>query len=558
MRRKDWFFVTAIWTIVTAYNLWKPFHIDDSAHLEIAKWIIHDPLHPMSGILNWSGTPDPIFQTNQPHLYFYLLAAWAYVFGFSEVSVHLFQSMFSLSAIAIFHSIAVKRVPTLATWLTAMLALGPAFIVEQNAMVDIALLAVWLAFFRYLILDIDSSKQTVRFISMAVFASAGVLIKYSSLVLVGVLLVALLGERRRTYLWVLLIPAATVILWSIFNFLDVGSVHILTRPQSGLSPWRVLEHSFRWVITLGGLLPLGAMILGLTVARRYQSLNRLWWPSLLLMGALSLSVMLGAVSDVHADRVLLLVFLVNGLLIVTWVLACTWQALRGSPAGSPAQERMSELYLLLWIAATTAFYVLSAPFIAARHVLLVLPPLLLLFGQAFGSLVSRRALTVGLGVTLVVSAGLCLSDWRFADFYRRAAAEIASELPSGSRIWTTGHWGWQWYAAQQGMLQADVSKNGLLPGDYLVVPEDITHEDLQYWLPMTIALRTSARADPMAVLCTARHARLYSTSRGPWSLSRQCTGGNITVYRVLPSGIPPAVLGLNRTGSDGGSQSWEG
>src|SRR6476469_2012640 len=87
-RSQDSARVVLLWLVVTVANLFKPFHVDDTAHVEIARWIASDPLHPMSGLLNWSGTLAPIFDTNQPHLFCYALAAWGKVFGTSEVSFH--------------------------------------------------------------------------------------------------------------------------------------------------------------------------------------------------------------------------------------------------------------------------------------------------------------------------------------------------------------------------------------------------------------------------------------------------------------------------------------
>jgi hypothetical protein len=57
---RDWLWLVLILFLVTAYNLFKPFHIDDTAHLEIARWIAGHPLHPASGLLNWgAGIDEP-------------------------------------------------------------------------------------------------------------------------------------------------------------------------------------------------------------------------------------------------------------------------------------------------------------------------------------------------------------------------------------------------------------------------------------------------------------------------------------------------------------------
>ena len=154
--QRAWVQLIALWAIVTAYNLFKPYHIDDTAYLEIARWISAHPLHPMQGLLNWNDFYEPIYNLNQPHLYFYLLALWGGAFGYSEPAMHALQSLSALACILLFHRLARVLVGPLALWATAIVVLGPAFIVEQNLMVDVPLLATWLAFFNPLICDIES------------------------------------------------------------------------------------------------------------------------------------------------------------------------------------------------------------------------------------------------------------------------------------------------------------------------------------------------------------------------------------------------------------------
>ena len=82
-----------IWVAVTAYNLFKPYHVDDAVHLAIARWIAAHPLHPMSGNLNLGGFKGPISGMNQPPLYFYLLAIWGSLLGYGEATMHALQSL---------------------------------------------------------------------------------------------------------------------------------------------------------------------------------------------------------------------------------------------------------------------------------------------------------------------------------------------------------------------------------------------------------------------------------------------------------------------------------
>jgi len=132
MGQWEWVWLFALWAVVTAYNLFKPYHIDDTVHLDIARWISAHPLHPMSGLLNWSGIEEPIYRTNQPHLYFYLMALWGRLFGYGETAMHTLQSFAALACILLFHRLARVFVGSAGLWATAMLVLGPAFVVEQN------------------------------------------------------------------------------------------------------------------------------------------------------------------------------------------------------------------------------------------------------------------------------------------------------------------------------------------------------------------------------------------------------------------------------------------
>jgi 4-amino-4-deoxy-L-arabinose transferase-like glycosyltransferase len=217
-------FLCLLWLIVTAYNIFKPYHIDDGVYLQIAQWIRSHPLHPMSGHLNWLGSDEPVYKINQPHLYFYLLSFWISVFGVSEPATHVFQSFFSFACIILFYRLAHFYVRGLALWLTAIMILGPAFLVGQNLMVDVPLLAIWLCFFNLLVCEVESEHQTERYLFAALACSAAILVKYSSLVLYVILCISLLFERRKRQFWTMLIPLVVLAAWSAFNYFDYGGI----------------------------------------------------------------------------------------------------------------------------------------------------------------------------------------------------------------------------------------------------------------------------------------------------------------------------------------------
>jgi 4-amino-4-deoxy-L-arabinose transferase-like glycosyltransferase len=540
--RREWVWLFVLWAIVTAYNLLKPYHIDDTAHLEIARWIGAHPFHPMSGLVYWGGIEQPIYQLNQPPLYFYLLALWQGLFGDSEVAMHALQSLASLSCVLLFHRLACLVVGPSALWATAMLILGPAFIVEQNLMVDVPLLATWLAFFNLLICDIGSPSQNRRYGLAALACAAALLIKYSSLTLLLILCLSLLLERRREQAWTVLIPTAVLVAWSLFNLFDYGGVHILSREANYIDSWLLqLQEAVAWVVTLGALTPLGFTAVIESRRQIIRAEGAIYVIASVGFAVIILSIACGVLSSWRSDKLLWVVFITNGALIYLALIPDAL-AVAFSRLWQPQIARAlgPKIYLVLWLFGTTAFYIRFAHFIAARHVLLIVPPVTLLLIARWSSSLSRKSKHFGLAFTVIVSAGLCLSDWRFAEFYKLEAAKLAQSLPTNANVWASGHWGWQWYATRSGFRPVDARSSHLQPGDFLVVADDIDHEHLRAPPPMRL-VRTDTQSDPLLNLfCTGRHARFYILSYevGPWSLSRDCLN-HITVYQILNNSNEP-------------------
>ena len=533
--QQDWVWLTVLWAIVTAYNLFKPYHIDDTAYLEIVRWIGSHPLHPMRGLLNWNGTDEPISTINQPHLYFYTLALWGGVFGYSEVAMHALQSLWALAGILLYRRLARMFVGPVAPWATATLVLGPAFIVEQNLMVDVPLLATWLAFFNPLMCDVGSPYQNRRYGLAALACSAALLIKYSSLTLLVILCLSLLLERRKAQAWTALIPLVVLAAWSLFNFLDYGDVHIATRLH-GVSHgrlWLPME-AVAWVLAVGALTPLGLIAAVQSRQNPIRAESVIYGGVSLGFAATVLLVAAGGLSDWWSDRLLWLIFAANGALVylalVPDALSLPFSRLWRLEA---ARAFAPTIYLLLWVLGTTAFYVVFAPFIAARHVLLVLPAVTLLLLARWDGQFTRGSRIFGLAITLIVSAGLCLSDWRFAEFYKLESAKLAQSLSTTGAVWVSGHWGWQWYATRNGFREVDVRSSHLRPGDYFVVANEVNHQRLKAPPPMRL-VRTDTQDDSLLDLfCTGRSVRFYASDYhvAPWSLSRNCLN-HVSVFRI--------------------------
>ena len=359
---------------------------------------------------------------------------------------------------------------------TALLVLGPAFLPGQNLMMDVPTLLCWLICLRAL-LGLPGRPSTRRLAVGALALAAGLLIKYTSLVLLPIFALTLVRRGQWRQLWVLAIPLAALAGWSLFNLSDYGGVHILTRSVGELRLSRYLAQSANWVAGLGALSPFTLMFLPRLPARRWwllasglagaaiwaamayrtQSLGLgLAWAGLLVNGGLALALVVYAGCRRNgwpAGRS------IRRLSLLRWrrpradasplpvnadgdSTATAGLAQGCAEVGAPTDD--VDFILGLWLAGAGAFIVLFAPLMAIRHGLLAVPPVLLLLRRNLHP--GRQAAWAGLAVTAALGLWLAASDFAYAAVYPAYAAQIAAGLPAGGTHWAVGHWGWQWYA----------------------------------------------------------------------------------------------------------------
>ncbi len=532
--KTGWWCCFGLWAFATACNLGKPFHIDDTAHLEITRWILAHPLHPMTGLVNWSGSPEPIARLNQPHLYFYLMAAWERVFGDSEIAIHALMALCTGAAIAVFYRLALLFRPPVAIWLTVLFCLGPAFVIGQNTMVDVPLVGLWIGFFFCLLRYVREPRPDLLALA-GILCGAAVLVKYSSLALLPAMVLLPLACLRPKHVAMAAMPLVIVLAWSGFNLLDYGRVHMLDRPENPFAASLVAGNAVSWVMTLGGVVPFGIVAGSVLLHRRsFMSLDArpvAVASALVGLAALAGGVYLGIVPDTESRRILITVFAANGVATIAVVLLpLTGRlSLRGD-----AHSRLELLILLYWIAASTGFYIMFTPFMATRHVLTILPAMTLLVGVLHERQVRGAAGWCMALASAALTIVLTISDWNFAMFYKTEAPKLRQSVPVSAHVWFTGHWGWQWYAEHSGLRELDVHNPRFAPGDYLAVPLDLGGDDpINSDLKLT-ELRTDRRkASWRDLFCTANPASFYDSNihLPPWTISRHC-GGQITMFRI--------------------------
>ncbi|HBF33058.1 TPA: hypothetical protein DDW35_00705 [Candidatus Sumerlaeota bacterium] len=515
-----------IWIGATVANFNKAYHIDDTAYLEVAQWVTVHPLHPMQGMVNWGNVATPISAINQPPLYSYCLAIWGLMFGLGEISTHLMQSLFTLAAIAFFYGLARKTVPQHALLVSALFGLCPPLITGQNIMTDVPMLAFWNAFY-FVLLAWSPRSESTRYGVAGLIAGVAILIKYTSLILLpAILLHMFLSRNRRQWPW-LGIPLAIIATWSAFNVWDCGQIHILNRAVTFEAR---STHLLCWLITLGAIAP-QAFVFYMKSAQGLRS--RAFWTGLIILAFSIVILVLPAyhfnlISRTRTVDVLYISFLLNGT-ILAWMLMrrsirlLPFQLEKTDLVFRPDAQDINLLSLLhYWMWASSLFVLFFAPFMAVRHVLPSIPPLLLILAYNGGLKTRLRWRMTTVILTVVLSSCLALSDWNYANAYREGALNVACQVSPKSRIWFVGHWGWQYYAKKAGMLQLTGSRPEAQPGDVLIRPAFAQIESIAPTL-QTRTIRYLASSPQRAFMPSVDRASLYATTLPllPWHPSRQ-------------------------------------
>lgn len=529
-RLRRWGLVLGLLAFATAWNLTKAYHIDDTVYLEMAQWIAAHPLHPMRGTVFWGEAISTIDEINQPHLYFYVMAAWGSLFGWDEISMHSLMALFALAAIALMHRLAEIVVPDRASLATCLVIASPAFVVDQNTMVDVPALALWLAFFVILLeRRQEVTSERLRYIAAGLVCGAAILTKYTSLVLLPAIVLDGLLRRRADAWYGVAVAVVIVLLWCAFNYWDYGGIHMLTR-MDARGFWNVLDPS-KWVLCLGATAPFAFALAGGWLQRKDLSLGRVAAIVLGVSAAAFLAIVVaslrGAVSTQASDAAFLTFFIASGLLAI--VLSILGLPRLHEPMRPPVVARWMLAY---WAAGAAAFIVLLAPFIAMRHVLLALPAVVLLALTAIPAKPPTGWAAAAVLVALLSTSVVASADRWYAGVYRDEAKRLRERLPPSARIWTTGHWGWQWYAAKNGMMQIIPRQSRLSAGDVIVYPESVHRQPLPGDVVAAVVDAIPVAPTNWVRAFASPNAGFYATSafeQLPWAVRR----GPIETFHVL-------------------------
>ncbi|HOZ84896.1 MAG TPA: glycosyltransferase family 39 protein [Niabella sp.] len=526
LTQRPFLIIVLIWLFLTALNINKPFHSDDGFHLEAAAHIAKEQLKPMSGLVRWDqNEPEPIYKANQPPFLFYLIAAVGSLFGFGEIPMHLLLSVFTFLVLFWFYKtsqIVGSKKPLL---LTTFLAFCPALVVNQNIMTDIPVLAFLLGTYYFWLVAEKTGNRKYLIFSM-ILLTLGLFTKYIFLPILMAMAIILIFRKQYHYLKYLLIPVSFIVLWSCWNYWEFGGIHLLGR--SAKPKFSRLEMLWSYFSCMGCLVAFSLILFEHFSKKGLKQTNVFKLSGILFMSVLII-YFLPIRFEKYITHTLEILFVLNGLFIIYFLKKFASKSIKQSKTSAFLQtDNGSALILIICI---SMFTILFAPFIAPRHLLLIIPFILLLASEAVAK--SSKAVTIfSLTVSFLLSTLLAISDWKYADFYRKTAIEIGEKMPGNARVWATGTGGWQWYARQNKMHQYILNYSDVQTGDYILVAKGLPHYRIDNNLKYTHLGKMVQSQDPFTFFSVNRGFSMYHTNFGlpSWTLSKQSTD---TIYVLL-------------------------
>jgi hypothetical protein len=473
-------------------NAVKPAAVDDTAYLLFARHIAERPLDPYGFELFWYRHPQPAMEVLAPPVVPYWLAAGVALFG-----DHLFWLKLWLLPFPLALCFAVR---SLLRWFArgteqaglVLIALSPAILPLFNFMLDVPAVALGLAAVAVFVRGCDR-KSWRLVLAAGVLAGAATQTKYTMMTVPAVLLwYAVLYRRIRYAVAAGAVAVGVFAAWEAWLAGQYRVSHFLyhlgDQPSGdgGLSGW--VEEKADLVNPLLGFVGGLACATGLYAGRGVGFGRR-------FVAVVAVAAALGMILVClvpYSEGVLLrsrttgsprldlpaVVFHTLGVCVLT-TLAAAVTVLAFRPDRGPLgwlRRHQATWFLIGWLGIELAAYFVLTPFPAGRRVIAVC----VVLGLIACRLVSRvrrirprrtperwiAAYAVGLGVGL-----LDLDVWDALP--ERQLAYRASEAIGdrrGGRVWTQGHWGWQYYADRLGMTLVDPGDSALRAGDWLVLP----------------------------------------------------------------------------------------
>jgi hypothetical protein len=468
--------------------LGKAFHIDDVLYLAVAHQILRAPSDPYGATIRWRfDAESSLFDEDfNPPLFNYLMAGVIWLAGDSEHALHVLESCFVAGA-ALALILLSGRFTHQALGATSLVLLSPAMLPGQNVMLEGPVMAFWLwAVWTHLrACETGDCRWTGV---TGLLTALGVLTKYTAGLVIPILVLWSIVRQRWKTLWFVAMPVLALALWGWHNRAIYGRSHLwsLQFAQGGLGspleriPGVFVGYGSVSLLSILLLMCLRAHAADLWVVTIAACTQACIW----LCGLGLITADLPAGHAVH-----FVAFGVNGGLL--WFGLAALMAMNSIPNARSTDVtdgrfyRLDSIVLVAWSLLVVLYNCISVPFLAIRHLLPGLPPLVWLAVRALERAnLDRRKKRAAIGITVVLTAifgfALAAADFEFAQQYRNLPYTVLTDLEHTEapatvregRRWHRGSHGLLYYSNRAGMRYFSSNRGDqLLPGDVLVLSE---------------------------------------------------------------------------------------
>lgn len=415
----------------------KALHIDDPFVIEIARAVNQ----------NFINVPRVFF--SNPILMGYYYAPIIRLFGENEIWLHIFYLPFSLLAIISMFILSL-RFTGRGLWPTLSLLVSPAFLIMSHSiMLDIPVLAFSLAALAAFIYGIDKNDNRLLFLS-GILVGIASLVKYSGLMFIPIMFIyALLFSKRRSLLF-LIIPLFIFFIWVIHNEIFYKSLPFMEALIMRVKMWSINTLLIRLVACLSFLT--GTSITSLfLIPFLLRNKNNLFLLFLSLLISLCPFSLKGTFNEYSYLEKFFLMLLFTSSVFIIFIIFKT------ALVASFKNTHKDKLFLSLWFIILLVFTIFMT-FIAARFILLLLPPMfLLIYEEVINRKVNflfgfKKMILFSITITFLISTILAVGDYRFAGAYRDFIGYLKKRFTQNDRIYfcTASYsdyyaWGYSYY-----------------------------------------------------------------------------------------------------------------
>lgn len=462
-----------------AFALWlpfadKPFHVDDPMFLWTAQQIRVSPVDFFGFDVNWTGTSEPMWRTNQnPPGTSYALAGVALVLGWSELALHLGMLVpFAALVLGVYELARALRAPPLLASLL-LVAMPGVLASASSIMADVLATALW-CWSVVLWLQGIERRSLPRLLGAGLLAGACIATKYVGLGLLPLFLVHGLVATRRPGAWVATPVVAALLTIGLRQLMVVQYGH---DPLLAAGAYATddasradgpLLRSFLGLSFLGGACAL-VLLLGPWLWSRRQIAG---WAAVATGLALALGFGPSFLrTPLPVSPGLRWWLIAHIALFVVAGLQLVWLTARGM-----LRERSADRLLVgCWIAGILLFASLVNWTTNVRALLPATPALAIVLAWELRARwpaawwrIGAWPVAAGVLLSLLVAQG----DYASARATRAAAEDLAATAESwrgSSRF--LGSWGFQEYMSAHGVRKLDFRHDRLDSGALIIVPK---------------------------------------------------------------------------------------